>query len=80
MEWPDGAKLVITGRWERQRDAAPLVYEGAADRLLALMPWRRRLPQTYDGRAYEGVWETIAAKAGLKVQTEENGEWVMAEL
>ena len=80
LEWPDGKKVVITGVWENQWDDAPLVYEGETDRLLALMPWARALPKTEDGRGYEGVWDDIAKKAGLKIHTEESGEWTPAEL
>ena len=80
LEWPDGKRAVITGAWENQWDDAPLVYEGETDRLLALMPWRETLPDRYDGRGYEGVWDNIAKTGGLKIQTEESGKWTPAEL
>ena len=80
LEWPDGKKLVITGVWENEWDDAPLFYEGETDRLLALMPWRETLPESHDGRGYEGVWDDLAKGAGLKIHTEESGEWTPAEL
>lgn len=80
LEWPDGKKIVITGIWENQWDEAPLAYEGETSRLLALMYWRKSLPKSYDGRAYEGMWENIAKKNGIQAHTETSGEWTAAEM